>query len=339
MVNYLGNFKRSGELREKVTKMIWEFQIPLGTKDEPAIEGGDDPRLTISHLLVAEVDSIFFTPGALLDQNYLSLVSTDGDTDHDARFPEIPDVVVPADAAEEDEEDQQPDPPTSDPVVKRLMVIIAITARGLLENNHRNGIQSSYSRADIHDWFAALGVEAELEVEENTTLTRPIGDLAFQDALNSAWRLEEIAVLGWALGPAEIPKYDQLVEADELLGQLGFLDKAMAEKHIANASLRPPEELDIFNNQILSLHWRMVDFRVGSRQVDYAHMAEESWFGRMDLSWAEFVNKDLAIDGIAITAAHGEHVQSLGSAAQERHLACNWLAGHSKIYPDTDTST
>ncbi|MBG86474.1 MAG: hypothetical protein CMO80_06180 [Verrucomicrobiales bacterium] len=68
-------------------------------------------------------------------------------------------------------------------------------------------------------------------------------------------------------------------------------------------------------------------------------MEEECRLGEFDFSWAEFSGIDLAIEGHAITSAPADAVQKVSSAAQERRVASNWLAGHSKIYSETDTST
>lgn len=126
---------------------------------------------------------------------------------------------------------------------------------------------------------------------------------------------------------------------DVLLDKLGFMNAENAAQKIANSKLRSTEELERFNGQILALHWRMVNFRVDPKDIDYKHMEEECWFGKFDLNWAEFSGKDLAVKGMAITAAPDDALQAVSSAAHERHLASNWLAGLSRVYSETDTST
>lgn len=339
MRNFVSQFEMTGELREKALQMLDSFQLSLGVVNEPEIEAGDDPRLGVLHALASQLDGIFFTPDALLDRNFKVLVSMDGETDNDAVFPEIPDSSSSPPATIEEDVETEPEPPTADRVARRCMCLAAIAARGLLEMNLNQGNEPAYQHADIREWCRELNLDSEFEAKESEIIATPAGKLEPQDALNSVWRLEGLAVLAWALGSGELPKYDDLVNPDELLEKLGFLSAENAALKIANAKLRSTEELERFNGQILALHWRMVNFRVDPKEVDYKHMEEECWFGKFDLSWAEFSGKDLALKGRPITSATDDALQAVSSAAHERHLASNWLAGHSSIYSETDTST
>ena len=79
-------------------------------------------------------------------------------------------------------------------------------------------------------------------------------------------------MLAWALGLAELPPYDRLVETHELLSALAFLDDGNAREILASASLRPADDLERFKVQIFAYHWRMVDYRVNGTATDYARV-------------------------------------------------------------------
>ncbi|MEM7011061.1 MAG: hypothetical protein AAF585_06205 [Verrucomicrobiota bacterium] len=83
----------------------------------------------------------------------------------------------------------------------------------------------------------------------------------------------------------------------------------------------------------------MVDFRVRPEKADFLSMENGAWWGPMNLSWAQFEDRDLVIGGQAISNADPDAVRTAGSIAMERHKASNWLLGYSAIYSETDTST
>ena len=91
-------------------------------------------------------------------------------------------------------------------------------------------------------------------------ITTPVGSLSQQASLDCIWRLEGLAVLAWSLGLYELPRYDDLVDVDDLFPAIGFLKPDQGRTLVDEATLRAPEELSELSDQILAFHWRMRDF-------------------------------------------------------------------------------
>jgi hypothetical protein len=90
---------------------------------------------------------------------------------------------------------------------------------------------------------------------------------------------------------------------------------------------------------MLTLHWRMRDFGLRPRHMNLREFVEKARWGPLDLSFAELVDDDLAIRGVAIEKAGEDFVGMVTSVAMERHLAANWLTNEQARYSRTDTST
>ena len=252
------------------------------------------------HALAEHMQGCFFTNGAMLDASFRPFITADGNT--------IPGAVIPESAGEElpeedGEDENEPKPPTPERVGRRMYVMLALSVRGLLDMNLQQGHTPAYNLAQLHEWFEALNVAGELEPWEKELLYTPERKLSRQDCLNSVWSLEALVVLAWALGLASLPAYDQLVETDELLRKLSFLDVPGCKQKLANASLRPAQDLDRYHKQIFAYDWRMVDYRVNPKSIDYADF--NVGLEPFDLSWAKLIDGDLALQGKRIDLADG----------------------------------
>ena len=201
------------------------------------------------------------------------------------------------------------------------------------------GNKPAYSLEQLRDWVASSSFSNEFEAAEKSMVEADAGALSQQATIEAIWRLEGMIVLCWALGLAEIPKYDSLVDVDSILGALYFLDADATNTCVEQAKLRNSDELNTYNEQVLAWHWRIRDFGVRPVAMDYEKMEEECWFGKFDLSWADLVDRDLAIDGVPIASAPEDRVGTVGSAALERHIASNWLSGGDVVYSEVDTAT
>lgn len=353
MQNFVANWRADKTTQEQVMLLIRRFAFCLGVIDEPEIKKGDDPRLEIMHRLAGHLGGVIFTPGALLDSQFRPFYAVDGQVDPDATFPNLPEIRVEIpdglldevkngeiDAQDDpldDHADEEPEPPSAHRVAKRLYVNTAVVARGLLDMNLEMGNRPAYSLGELHDWLEHLDVTDEIERHEANILSTTAGHLVQQDTLKSVWTLEGLVVLAWALGLSELPKYDELVDTDQLLKRLSFLDPGACRQNLEQASLRPLKELVEYNNQIFALNWRMVDFRVRPRAVDYANVVIA---GRLfDLSWATIKNGDLVLQGGPISEADPDLLQMINSLAVERHKASNWLLGFAHLYSHVSTDT
>lgn len=344
MLGMQGYFTRfpDGGRKPDVLRLIGTFRFSLATEWEPDLDPDGDDRLALLSAVTRHLDGVLFSPSALRDAEGRILISADGEFDPDAVLPHIPPVMpAPAsqDEAEVDEEDEEePEPPTAERVARRALALAAVTARALLEQDDPSEPWVAEFHRDTLAWVEAVGIGGELEPDEWKVIQRPPGTLDQRAQIDSTWRLEGLVVLAWALGQFEMPEYDQLVRPQEVVGSLGFLDAAASRQLLAAPSLRPPDELEALRKHLLGLHWRLRDYTLRPRAMDFRAFARDCWFGPMDITPFRLIDDDLALRGHAIHAAPEDVFQSTLSATMERHKAINWLTGGG-IYSETDTST
>ena len=335
MQRFVAEFEMDDTRRPAVMALIRAFRFCIGIINEPEIEDGEDPRLDVMHALAEQMPGVFFVPGALLDSHFRPFADAGNDVDPEAVIPRVPAETF--DEDEDEDEDEEWDPPNAERVAARAYVLTAVAARGLLDMNLVQGNRPAYRLDELQEWLGALGIDDELEPEERQILETPEQQLPQQTVINSVWCLEALAVLAWGLRLTDLPPYDQLVDVDEFLSALGLLNVDKARQHLADAQLRPPDELDRFNEQVWAYNWRMVDFRIRPQAVDYAKV--EFGAGPLDLSWAVLDDGDLSLRGTPIAKADGDVVGRATSIAQERHRASNWLCGQARLFSNISTDT
>ncbi|MFO0686030.1 MAG: DUF4272 domain-containing protein [Sandaracinus sp.] len=247
---------------------------------------------------------------------------------------------APPDTRDEDagDEDGSPaGPPSADRVADRARVLAALAARAFAEREPREQGQPWID--DLRAWLVATGVEHELEPDERETMfSIAHGALGARAATNATWRLEGAVVLGWALSAIELPPHDRVVEVPRLARALGILQAPPPA--IATPRLRSPEEIHAMRERLFSIHWRLVDWRVSPKAIDFAEVARRSTFGLVTDD-AMLLDGDLAIVGSPIAKAPRDAIGMTESIARERHQAGNWLVGDqpAQRYSDVGTDT
>ncbi len=91
--------------------------------------------------------------------------------------------------------------------------------------------------------------------------------------------------------------------------------------------------------RLLAIHWRLRDFSLGPRTMDFREFSRTAWMGPFELEGIPLAGNDLAIGGEPIEQADPEQVHESQSIALERHHAINWLMGQTWVYSQVDTST
>lgn len=347
MVAYFARFPMDPERRRLVTATLLSFRFAVSVVAVPPLGSDeDDPRATLLTSVARELGACRFVPGELLDPTGRLLIDADGEYDRNATFPQIPGPPLARMATEaelddaEQHGDDEPDPPGPGRVARRAMVLAAVAARSLLEDEARGGDPEADDKARrLTGWFEGLGLDEEAEADEIRRLRTAPGKLDDRSMIDGSWRFEGLGVLAWALGVFELPRYDTLVDPGDLLASVAFLDAARAHELLETAELRSPEVLDERRRQILAFHWRMRDYSLRPRAMDFLDFGENCWFGPLEMSWAETVDGDLALAGVPISAAPEEVVGRCSSLAMERHVAINWLCGWSEVYSETDHAT
>jgi hypothetical protein len=340
MQGYFSRFPESPR-KADVLRLIGTFRFALATEFTPDRDEDDD-RLALLMAVAQYLDGAIFTPSALHDAAGRVLLAADGEIDDDAVLPAMPPASEMDSALDGEEGDNCVDeraPPLPERVACRALALAAVTGRALLEQEDPADPQWEENRRRILDWLEAVGIRDELEPEEWKVLQRPVGKLAMQDAINATWRFEGLAVLAWALKRCALPPQDELVDPWTLLDSLGFLDADSARDLLADPPLRSPEEFERMDALLFALHWRLRDFSLRPEATDFAKVGDNAWMGHEGIAQLRLIEGDLAIGDRAIADAPADDVQRTHSAAQERHLAINWLRGWSPIYSETDTST
>jgi hypothetical protein len=129
------------------------------------------------------------------------------------------------------------------------------------------------------------------------------------------------------------------VNVEELWGAVGHLRAERARELLASPVLRPREEIEALRGRLFALHWRLRDYFVRPVRMDFAAFARTAPFGPLDITGLPLAKGDLALGGKAIDQADPGVFADAHSAAQERHLAVNWLYEGPRRYSEADTST
>ncbi len=234
------------------------------------------------------------------------------------------------------DDDEEGPPPTASRVAARALVLAVVSCRGFIDVD---AAEAGDFWSKVKTWFLALDLDDELEDWEKAVITRPLGTLSDQERADAAWLSEGMLVLAWALGRHPIPPYDEAVVAADAAETLGLL-KPRAETVLTNPVLRSSAELEEFSQDIFLLHWRLREFALRPRPIDFATLAKTAWFGSMSLARVRLIDGDLAIGIERIDKADESLIRLCSSIAIERHRAINWLVGGSSdIYSEVDTST
>jgi hypothetical protein len=254
------------------------------------------------------------------------------------------------------DENEGADPPTSVRVARRALALTAVTARAILEQDNttlKSGpasrsplrrLRGMFSgrdreRLELLAWIRNIGIEDELEPDEWEIIQRPIGRLVPRQQIDSTWRLEGLAVLGWALGRFEVPSHDQLVDFRLLWSKLGLLDIHVAKELLAGPALRTREEIINRRNRLFAIHWRLRNYKLRPEVMNFAEFARTCWFGPLDLSGLPFNDGDLALKGLRIDRASKDLFSTAHSAVSERHKAANWLREGPLRYSEASEAT
>jgi hypothetical protein len=336
--------------KPRVMMLTTSFRFSLGTVFVPDFDPAGDPRLDILFAVTELLDGVLFTPSSLRDARGRILFGAGGkdDEDPEAIWPRVAGEVSisePRGAAMHErsrrrppgEVDEHADPPAAARVARRALALTCVTARAILEREGGPGAGGTHDR--LLTWAKEIGIRDELEPEEWEVVKRPPSKLDEQMQVNSTWRLEGLAVLAWALGRFELPPHDQLVQLDPLWRSLGLLDADAARTLLADPALRPRAEIGALRNRLFALHWRLRDFYLNRRVMDFAAFARTCSFGPLDVTGLPLVEDDLGLRGARIDRATRDVFSSAHSAAQERHQAANWLWEGPRQYSRASVAT
>ncbi len=193
-------------------------------------------------------------------------------------------------------------------------------------------------RKDVHQWLSDIGVAAEMEEREAALLSTPLGKLDRQAAMDAGWSAEGMVVLAWALGRASLPAFYAECDPPEVANALGFL-AGKEDTVLKDARLRDQAEVLMAEETYLTLHWRLRQFSLDSKPIDFADYVARCNWGPLRLDEVPLRDGDLAIDGVRIDRVPDDLFHQTVSIVQERHRALNWLIGWEPVYSQVTTDT
>lgn len=333
--------------KERVMMLTHTFGFTLGARFDPDAAGPADPRVQALFDLARLLDGVVFSPSRLLDAHGRVLFAAGGaaEEDADAAWPRViytvqvtPSAASDGGDADEDDADPEATAPSAGRVAIRALALVALTARAMLEWSGDDP-GTGLTHENVLEWARETGAMDEMEPEEREVMQAPLRSLAPQPHVNAAWRLEGVAVLAWALGLADLPPHDRVTQPDDVWDHFGFLDVDAARAILAAPVLRPRDEIAALRQRLFALHWRLRDWSLRPTAMDFAEFAATAWFGPLDITGVPLVDGDVALGGARIDQADPELFARVHSAAQERHLAVNWLWEGPELYSDADVST
>jgi hypothetical protein len=358
MRGYFSHFPET-DRKARALLLPTTFKFSLGLLFDPDYDPDGDARLDIVYAVTELLDGVLFTPSSFRDARGRVLYGAGGEDEEDAEaaWPRVIAEVNIADAPRAPtSEPDQTQPPAPARVARRALALTAVTARAILEQGSVNlgldapgwnpitwvrHLMSGQQRQhqNLLAWIQLLGIDDEFEPDEWEALQRPPGRLDQTQQINSTWRLEGLGVLAWALGRFTLPTHDQLVECHSLWRSLGILDVAACKGMLVQPTLRPRGEIESLRKRLFALHWRLTDFFVQPKVIDFAEFARTAWFGPLDISGFPLQGGDLAIGGARIDEASPEALGDARSIAHERHLAANWLLEGPERYSEASANT
>lgn len=297
----------------------------------------NDPRIAVIFEMVQQLDGVIFLPTGLLDREGRPIVAADGEADPQAELPyHVPAFTDTEQTPEEEgEAESAAELPDECRVLTRFLVLTALMERGFLEKEQQHGPEAAEDyRAVMVQGLHDVGAWDECESWEAEALEAPLGTLEEKLCWKLPWLSEGAAVLAWALGEAELPSYDQQVDVQSLYD---IRDALMTSDTLS--PVRPLEELQTLSHQMLAVHWRLRQFQVEPKAMDFVEYAPRAWCGPMDLGLARLIDNDLEVNGVPLSEAPEEAWKCASSILEERRMAIHWLLGEAAVYSENDTST
>lgn len=225
------------------------------------------------------------------------------------------------------------DPPAWQRVLERVHVLSVVAVTGEIADQHPQEQQAAdRMRQELQD----TGSWEEAEQEEKTLLLTPVRQWTHQQAVDALWRYEGLAVLAWWIGRHPLPPVDRQVDPGSLMRSLRPHTDVVAS---LPASPHGPQELEVLATQLLTAHWRLVEFRLRPVHIDLPAAVRDAWFGPLTTSGLPLAEGDLAVDGAPLSQADAHLVQLTLSTVMERRLAVAWLRGEDALYSEGSLDT
>lgn len=235
------------------------------------------------------------------------------------------------------EEEAEPVPPSPERVARRALTLAAVVCRSGIEGDAGNADAERF-RKDVVRWIDDVGLTSEFEPNEMDLLKTPLGKLNDRQRIDASWRVEGLAVLGWALGRYELPPYDLPANGPDVAVALGFR-KEKEDTVLSAPTLRDGDELRSLADQLFALHWRLRQYSLDGAPLDFVEVSRRAWFGPLPIDDLRICEGDLEVRGEPLSRAPEMIWREAMSIARERQQAANWLQGQDVLYSEVTCDT
>jgi len=171
------------------------------------------------------------------------------------------------------------------------------------------------------DWMGGLTLDAG----EKRFVNAPFGTLQPYQREEASWLIEGMAVLAWAVQAAELPPFHRKVNGAKVSKALGIF-QADAGERIEQATLRNPDEIVMGARTYAALLWRLNEFVKDRKPVEFMNRLSDP-DGHLIVDDLEFLDGDLAIEGLSLEKVPDEKLYVVGAIAYERNRRFRWLLG------------
>jgi len=236
-----------------------------------------------------------------------------------------------------DDDDPVAIAPSAERVAARALVLSGIVCRSAIEGDAGNPKAEAF-REDVLSWTRDIGLVEEAESNELALLECKLGGLSDRQRIDASWRAEGLAVLAWALGRCQLPVYDKRADPYPIAQALGFRE-TRRDTVLAVPGLRSLEEISDLADTLFTLHWRMRQYSLDRKPMNFGEFANTAWFGPLSLMGLRLVSDDLEVRGAPVWDASEEDWSEVLSIARERQQAANWLTGQELVYSQVTCDT
>lgn len=171
------------------------------------------------------------------------------------------------------------------------------------------------------DWMEGLTLDAG----EKRFVNAPFGTLQPYQRIEASWLVEGMAVLAWALELSELPSFYQKTNGAVVSMALGIF-QSDAKERIERATLRNPDEIVMGARTYGSLLWRLSEYLKERKPVEFSKKLTDP-DGHLLVDGLEFLNGDLAIEGLSLDQTPDEKLSLIGAIAYQRNRQFRWLLG------------
>jgi hypothetical protein len=232
--------------------------------------------------------------------------------------------------------------PSVDHVVRRALVLAALSERALLEED---GATDSITAQQA--WARVL--DPDFEPDERSLMRAPAGAWSADTTVQMSWLIEGASALAWAMGLAEVGAYDEMCRPSRVKAALG-----LGAVPATTGKLRARGELIAAYERLFAVHWRLVDYGIHPMTKHFPDLGIRGfWFGPLSVAEIPMVAvrdpaasengaeevEDLAIGGHAIAMSTEAARGKCTSIVTERRRALGWLLGLSASYADVPLDT